>query len=187
MSYETNSKLVKNGDVFVALKGNYHDGHDYINEAIKNGASLVICEKKLDLIVKYKKVKSTHKYLTKVLSKENNKLTRNMKIIGITGTKGKTTTAMIVYDFLKKLKINAAYIGTLGVFYKDEHFDLDNTTPDIMTLNKILKILKENEVTHIVMEVSSHALNEERIKGLYFESAVFTNISQDHLDYQKTI
>ncbi|MBR4230618.1 MAG: UDP-N-acetylmuramoyl-L-alanyl-D-glutamate--2,6-diaminopimelate ligase [Bacilli bacterium] len=187
MSYETNSKLVKNGDVFVALKGNYHDGHDYINEAIKNGASLVICEKKLDLIVKYKKVKSTHKYLTKVLSKENNKLTRNMKIIGITGTKGKTTTAMIVYDFLKKLKINAAYIGTLGVFYKDEHFDLDNTTPDIMTLNKILKILKENEVTHIVMEVSSHALNEERIKGLYFESAVFTNISQDHLDYHKTM
>ena len=187
MSYETNSKLVKNGDVFVALKGNYHDGHDYINEVIKNGASLVICEKKLDLIVKYKKVKSTHKYLTKVLSKENNKLTRNMKIIGITGTKGKTTTAMIVYDFLKKLKINAAYIGTLGVFYKDEHFDLDNTTPDIMTLNKILKILKENEVTHIVMEVSSHALNEERIKGLYFESAVFTNISQDHLDYHKTM
>ena len=187
MSYETNSKLVKNGDVFVALKGNYHDGHDYINEAIKNGASLVICEKKLDLIVKYKKVKSTHKYLTKVLSKENNKLTRNMKIIGITWTKGKTTTAMFVYDFLKKLKINAAYIGTLGVFYKDEHFDLDNTTPDIMTLNKILKILKENEVTHIVMEVSSHALNEERIKGLYFESAVFTNISQDHLDYHKTM
>ena len=187
MSYETNSKFVKNGDIFVALKGNYHDGHDYINEAIKNGASLVICEKKLDLIAKYKKVKSTHKYLTKVLSKENNKLTRNMKIIGITGTKGKTTTAMIVYDFLKKLKINAAYIGTLGVFYKDEHFDLDNTTPDIMTLNKILKILKENEVTHIVMEVSSHALNEERIKGLYFESAVFTNFSQDHLDYHKTM
>lgn len=187
MSYETNSKFVKNGDIFVALKGNYHDGHDYINEAIKNGASLVICEKKLDLIAKYKKVKSTHKYLTKVLSKENNKLTRNMKIIGITGTKGKTTTAMIVYDFLRKLKINAAYIGTLGVFYKDEHFDLDNTTPDIMTLNKILKILKENEVTHIVMEVSSHALNEERIKGLYFESAVFTNFSQDHLDYHKTM
>ena len=62
MSYETNSKFVKNGDIFVALKGNYHDGHDYINEAIKNGASLVICEKKLDLIAKYKKVKSTHKY-----------------------------------------------------------------------------------------------------------------------------
>ena len=187
MSYETNSKFVKNGDIFVALKGHYYDGHDYINEAIKNGASLVICEKKLDLIAKYKKVKSTHKYLTKILSKENNKLTRNMKIIGITGTKGKTTTAMIVYDFLRKLNINAAYIGTLGVFYKDEHFDLDNTTPDIMTLNKILNILKENEVTHIVMEVSSHALNEERIKGLYFESAVFTNFSQDHLDYHKTM
>ena len=187
MSYETNSKFVKNGDIFVALKGHYYDGHDYINEAIKNGASLVICEKKLDLIAKYKKVKSTHKYLTKVLSKENNKLTRNMKIIGITGTKGKTTTAMIVYDFLRKLNINAAYIGTLGVYFKDKHIDLDNTTPDILTLNKIFKTLRDNNITHVVMEVSSHALNEERIKGLYFESAVFTNFSQDHLDYHKTM
>ena len=187
MAYETNSKLVKSGDIFVALKGNYYDGHDFINEAIENGASLIICEKKLDANCKYKRVKSTHNYLTKILSKENNKITRDMKIIGITGTKGKTTTAMIVYDFLKNLKINATYIGTLGVYFKEKHIDLDNTTPDILTLNKIFKTLKDNNITHVVMEVSSHALSQNRIKGLYFESAAFTNFSQDHLDYHKTM
>ena len=187
MSYETNSKLIKKGDIFVALKGHYFDGHDYIDEAIKNGASLIVCERKPNINVKYKRTRSTYNYLTKVMAKENNKLTRGIKIIGITGTKGKTTTAMIIYDFLRKLNINAAYIGTLGVFYKNEHIELDNTTPDILTLNKILKKLKDNNITHIVMEVSSHALSQERIKGIYFENAAFTNFSQDHLDYHKTM
>ena len=187
MAIETNSKLIKQGDTFIAISGNHVDGHDYIDEAIKNGASLIIGEKKRKLDVKYKRVKSTKKYLTKIMAKINNKLTRDIKIIGITGTKGKTTTAMIIYDFLKNMNINAAYIGTMGVLYKDEHIILDNTTPDILTLNKILNTLKDNNITHIVMEISSHSLSEKRIKGLYFESAVFTNFSQDHLDYHKTM
>ena len=188
MAYETNSKYVKPGDIFVALKGYHYDGHDFINEAISNGASLIIGEKKINnLNVKYRRVHNTQEYLTKKLGKENSRITRSFKIIGVTGTKGKTTTSMIIYEFLKNMNINAAYIGTLGVYYLDKHLDLDNTTPDILTLNKIFKTLKNYNITHIVMEVSSHALSLNRIKGIYFDNAIFTNFSQDHLDFHKNM
>ncbi|MBE6155291.1 MAG: UDP-N-acetylmuramoyl-L-alanyl-D-glutamate--2,6-diaminopimelate ligase [Firmicutes bacterium] len=185
MQYETNSKLIKPNDIFIAIKGQHYDGHNFIEEAIKNKASKIIGEDDIKNIKIYKKVKNTKKYLTKVISKENKKLTKNFKIIGITGTKGKSTTAMILYQMLKLLNVNCAYIGTLGLHYKDVKMSLNNTTPDILSLNKILQKLKEENITHIIMEVSSHALCENRIKGLRFYSAAFTNLSQDHLDYHK--
>lgn len=188
MHYETNSKNVKNGDVFVCIKGLHFDGHDFIDEAIKNGASLIIGSKKLKLDnIKYKKVKDPEKYLTKILGKDNKKLTKDIKIIGITGTKGKTTTASIVYNMLIKMGVNAAYIGTLGLYYKDKKEMLDNTTPDILSLNKIFKKLKEENITHVVMEISSHALFYKRINGLTLSVASFTNLSQDHIDFHKTM
>ena len=188
MSYEINSKRIKKGDIFVAIKGQYYDGHDYINEAIRNGAIKIIGEKPIeDVNIPYKKVKSTKKYLTKVIGKENKQLSRNFTIIGITGTKGKTTTSMLVYQLLQKLNIKAAYVGTLGLYFNEKNYSLNNTTPDIITINHILKILKEENISHIVMEVSSHALIEKRINGLKFNIAAFTNLSQDHLDYHKTM
>ncbi len=188
MEYQSDSKLIHKGDIFIALKGQHFDGHQFIEDAINNGASLIIGEEKVHLpTVKYKKVRSTFRYMTKIIGKENNKLTKDFKIIGITGTKGKTTTAMIVYQFLRNLNVNAAYIGTLGVYYQEIHYELNNTTPDIIHLNKIFRELKQNNTTHIVMEVSSHALSQNRIKGLYFETAAFTNFSQDHLDYHQTM
>lgn len=188
MNYETNSKLVKNKDIFVAIKGYHSDGHDYIDEAIKNGASMIIGEKKLKLKnIRYKRVRNTNKYLTKILSKENHKLTKNIKIIGITGTKGKSTTAMIIYQMLNKLNKNVCYIGTLGLYYKDIYKKLDNTTPDILTLNKIFKEIKNENIEYIVMEISSHSLILNRIKGISLTGAIFTNLSQDHLDFHKTM
>ena len=184
MQYETNSNNVKPGDIFVCIKGKHYDGHDFINEAIKNGAIKVITEKK---IKPFKKVKSTEKFLLKKLSKENRLLSKNMKLIGITGTKGKSTTAFITYQFLQNLNVNVCYIGTLGVYYKDKYISLDNTTPDIVTLNKILKVLNKENITHIVMEISSHALSLKRVKGLTLSYAAFTNFSQDHLDYHHTM
>lgn len=183
MQYETNSKLIKPNDIFVALKGTHYDGHKFIDEAIKNGAKKIIGEEDIKGVKCYKKVKSSHSYLTKKLGKENKSLTKNFKIIGITGTKGKSSTAMILYQLLRKLNVNCAYIGTLGLYYKDTIVNLENTTPDILALNKIFKKLNEESITHIIMEVSSHALAQQRINGLTFCAAAFTNLSQDHLDF----
>ena len=188
MQYETNSNYIEPGDIFVAINGEHYDGHDYIEDAINKGATKIIGERNLNYPnIKYKKVKSTTAFLTKVIGKENRKLAKNFKIIGITGTKGKSTTAMIVYQMLKILKKNVAYIGTLGLYYGDKQVYLDNTTPDILTINKLLRQLKEENITYIVMEVSSHALALNRIKGLRFISSAFTNFSQDHLDFHQNM
>lgn len=183
--YETNSKLVKIGDIFVCIKGKYNDGHDFINEALQNGAKLIVSEKKLDKSIPHIKVKNTKTYLTKKVGKLNKKLSQIFTIIGITGTKGKSTTALITYQLLKQLNIKVGYIGTLGLYYLNNKELLENTTPDILTINKILNKFKEEGITHIVMEVSSHSLYEKRIKGLKFKTCAFTNLSQDHLDYHK--
>lgn len=182
MHYETNSKLIKQGDIFIALKGSNYDGHDFIEEALENGAIQVIGERKLN-INNYKKVKSTSKYLTKIISKHNKKLSKMFKIIGITGTKGKTTTAMILFQLLLKMNKKVAYIGTMGVIFDDKYYSTSNTTPDILTINKILSKLKEHNIEYIVMEVSSHSLVEKRIHGLSFYAGAYTNLSHDHLDY----
>lgn len=187
MQFETNSKLVKPNDIFVALKGEHYDGHNFIDEAIKNGAIKVIGENDIKGIKNYRKVKSSKQFLTKMLGKENRKITKDMKIIGITGTKGKSTTAMILYQMLKRLNVNCAYIGTLGLHYKDTTTNLENTTPDILVLNRIFKKLKEENITHIIMEISSHALTESRIKGITLCAAAFTNLSQDHLDFHENM
>lgn len=186
MNYETCSQDIKPGDIFVALKGSYHDGHDYINEALEKGAIKAIGTKKLN-IKNYKKVKDSYKYLVNKVSKQNKELSKDFTIVGITGTKGKSTTAMLTYEILSLLKINCAYIGTLGLYYDNIQEKLDNTTPDIVTINKILKKFKEKGITHIIMEVSSHSLSEKRIKGLNFAVGAFTNLSQDHLDYHQNM
>lgn len=187
MNYQTNSKLVKSGDIFVAIEGLHYDGHDFINEAIERGASAIVTNKKMCVNIKNIVVKDTTKYLNKKLKKINKKLTRNMTIVGITGTKGKTTTAQIIYQMLKNFKINVAYIGTLGFYYNDTVEVLDNTTPDIITLSRIFKTCSENNITHIIMEASAHGLTEKRIAGIHFSYALFTNFSQDHLDYYENM
>ncbi len=187
IKYETNSKLVTSGQIFVALKGHTVDGHDYIEEAIKNGASKVVGEKDLKLDVPYEKVEDTNAYLKEHLVQEYSDIINKLKIIGVTGTNGKTTSCYLIYQMLKKLGKKVAYLGTIGFYYQDEKIELNNTTPDILTLYKLVTKVTLDGAEYLVMEVSSHALSFERLAGFKLTRAAFTNLTEDHLDYHKTM
>jgi len=187
IKYETNSKLVKNGQIFVAIVGNTVDGHNYIEEAIKNGASKVVGEKDLNLVIPYERVEDSKEYLKSALVSEYANEINKLKIIGVTGTNGKTTSCYLTYQMLQKLGVKAAYIGTIGYYQNDKHIELNNTTPDILTLYKLLRDAVNDGIEYLVMEVSSHALSFERVAGLKFSCGAFTNLTEDHLDYHKTM
>lgn len=186
LNIKTDSRKVVKGDTFIALKGNTVDGHDFIDSAIKNGAEKIICEYgKYD--VDTINVSDTHEYLKDYLVNNYSKEFENLKLIGVTGTSGKTTTCFLTYQILNKLGIKTCYIGTIGCYIDNDVVELSNTTPDILELYNLLLTAKEKGCRVIVMEVSSHSLAEERIKGLKFDVCAFTNLSQDHLDYHKTM
>lgn len=186
LNIKTDSRKVVKGDTFIALKGNTVDGHDFIDSAIKNGAEKIICEHgKYD--VDTINVSDTHEYLKNYLVNNYSKEFEDLKLIGVTGTSGKTTTCFLTYQILNKLGIKTCYIGTIGCYIDNDVVELSNTTPDILELYNLLLTAKEKGCKVIVMEVSSHSLAEERIKGLKFDVCAFTNLSQDHLDYHKTM
>lgn len=187
MIYETDSRLIKKGQIFVAIKGHTVDGHDYIDDAIKKGALRIITDRDMDLTIPYQKVKDPEKYLHKVLKEEYSQEFKDLHIIGITGTNGKTTTCYLIYQLLKELGQKVAYIGTIGFYYNDKYQELPNTTPDILYLYKLILEAKKMGMEYIVMEVSSHALSLGRIEGINFDIAGFTNLTQDHLDYHNTM
>ena len=186
LNIKTDSRKVVKGDTFIALKGNTVDGHDFIDSAIKNVAEKIICEHgKYD--VDTINVSDTHEYLKDYLVNNYSKEFEDLKLIGVTGTSGKTTTCFLTYQILNKLGIKTCYIGTIGCYIDNDVVELSNTTPDILELYNLLLTAKEKGCKVIVMEVSSHSLAEERIKGLKFDVCAFTNLSQDHLDFHKTM
>lgn len=187
MKYQIDSRKITKGDIFVALKGNTVDGHDYINEAIKNGASKIISEKDIECSIPIEVVPNTEEYLKEVLKNEYSEKINKLKIIGITGTNGKTTTAYLTYQLLNLFNEQTAYIGTIGYEYKDDVIETENTTPDILTIYSLLLHAIASGCKTVVMEVSSHALAFERIYGLHIDIAAFTNLTEDHLDYHKTM
>lgn len=184
---QINSRLVKPGDTFVAIKGSVVDGHNYIEDAIKNGATTVVVSNKQKYSVKTINVKNTNKYLKDYLVKKYAKEFKDLKIIGLTGTNGKTTTAYMTYQLLRKVGVNVAYIGTIGFYYNDNFEKTLNTTPDILSLYNYLFKAKENGCNIVIVEASSIGLKEGRLAGLKFHAAVFTNLTHDHLDYHKTM
>ncbi len=183
MKIKTDSRKVKKGDTFVALKTLNNDGHVYIEDAIKNGATTIVAEHglyEIDTLI----VKNTKDYLIKTLKEEYYDQIKELKLIGITGTNGKTTECFLTYEALIKLEKKVAYIGTIGFYVNGEKIkDLPNTTPEINEIYEMLLFAKENEVEYVLMEVSSHALSMGRVEGLEFSYAVFTNLTKDHLDY----
>ena len=187
LKYETNSRLVQKGQTFVAIKGYTVDGHDFVDEAIANGAVAVIAEKSVDCNVPVQVVSSSKDELKQRIVEEYAKELKTLKFIGVTGTNGKTTTCYLVYQLLMKLGVNVAELGTLGFYHNEQFTKLKNTTPDILTLYKLLLDAKAKGVECIIMEVSSHALAEERITGLKFDVGAFTNLTQDHLDFHGTM
>ena len=187
LKIKTDSRLVRSKDTFVAIKGNTVDGHDFIEDAIRMGASKIVCEKgeyKVETLV----VKDTKEYLNIYLKENYSHLFSDTKFIGITGTNGKTTTAYLTSQLLTYLGVPNSYIGTIGYFINGEkEGTLSNTTPDILTLyNLIIDSINKGSKA-IVMEVSSHALEENRINGINFDVAAFTNLTEDHLDFHKTM
>lgn len=182
----TNSKEVSLGDVFIAIKGERHDGHDFIEEAIKNGASKVVVEHGT-YEVETIKVDDTKQYLNNFVKEYYLPRIKDLKLIGVTGTNGKTTSCFLLYQMLNKFNMPCAYIGTIGFYLKDNVKTLENTTPDILSLYQMLYECKMNGINYVAMEVSSHSLAQNRIDGLTFDYAVYTNLTQDHLDFHKNM
>lgn len=183
---KTDSRKVVGGDTFVALPGISSDGHDYIETAIENGATKIIAqhgEYKVPTVI----VPDTRVYLNDLLKQEYGYVINDMKIIGITGTNGKTTSCFLTYQILNKLGIKCAYIGTIGFYLKDKVRNLPNTSVDIADLYGLLVEAYENDYKYVCLEVSSQGLSMDRFKTISFDIAAFTNLTQDHLDYHKTM
>jgi len=179
------SRKVLKGDTFIALK-KVNDGHDYVKDAIKNGASRVIVERGL-YDVETVIVNDTHKYLVDYLKLNYYDKIKDLKLIGMTGTNGKTTTCYLLYQALNKAGFKTAYIGTIGFYMDNKIKDLNNTTPDILEMYELLLECVDNNIEYVVMEASSQALDMHRLDGLEFTYGIFSNLTQDHLDYHKNM
>ena len=185
--YESDSRKIEKGQTFIALKGLTVDGHDFIDAAIKNGASKIICEHDIDYDIDYEIVPNTEEWMKNTLKKEYGNYIDKLTLIGVTGTNGKTTSCYLTYQMLLSLGVNSAYIGTIGYHHKDETIELNNTTPDVLTIYKLLYHAYESGCKAVVMEVSSQALSYDRLFGINYSIISFTNLTEDHLDYHKTM
>ena len=186
MNIKIDSRKVKNGDTFIALRGINNDGHKYVNESIENGATAVIVEEG-NYLVNTILVKDTKEYLKEYLENNYYDEIKKLKLIGMTGTNGKTTTCYLIYQALNKLNMKCAYIGTLGFYLIDEERTLNNTTPSLYDLYEMLLECVEKGYEYVVMEVSSQGLSTGRVDTLIFDYVIFSNLTQDHLDYHGTI
>jgi murE/murF fusion protein len=184
----SNSKEVKKNYIFFAIKGNKNNGEKFIQDAIKKGASVIICSQECKIKnknINIIKAKNVRNLLSKVASKFYKLKPKN--IIAVTGTNGKTSVADLFYQILRINKIPAATIGTLGIKYNDRIIKSDLTSPDTINLHKYLYFLKKKKINNVIIEASSHGLDQKRLQHLNFKGAIFTNFSQDHLDYHKNM
>lgn len=187
---EYNSKKIELNDVFVAIKGFSDDGTKYIEDAIISGAKAVILEEDTNYDVGDKevtiiKVKDTRCALAKISARYYSYPASKLRIIGVTGTKGKTTTCFMIRDIMLAAKKKIGMIGTIYNTYGDTKIESYRTTPESLDLQKLLKDMVDAGMEYVVMEVSSHALELHRVDGIKFEIGVFTNLSREHLDFHK--
>jgi UDP-N-acetylmuramoyl-L-alanyl-D-glutamate--2,6-diaminopimelate ligase len=184
-----NSKTTKQGNIFVCLVGEHSNGHDYFKSAIQNGAKAFLTEKKLDTNLPQIIVNSTRHQIAPISANFYNNPSKTLNLIGITGTNGKTTVTHLIQKISEEKNKNCALIGTLG--YKlssdDDYKDEKHTTPQAPELQATLNLIKEKGIKNVVMEVSSHALEQNRVGGCIFKGAILTNLTQDHLDYHITM
>ena len=186
------SRDVTPGTVFVALRGPLQDGHRYIDEAVKRKASAVILE---DGSLKplagtsalFILVKDSKEALSKIAGNFFGRPYQRIKCVGITGTNGKTTVSYLVKSVLNAADIKCGLIGTIGYKVLEENLKTNNTTPGVLELHELMSNMVQAGDSYVVLEVSSHALDQERVKGIIFRSAIFTNLTQDHLDYHRTM
>ena len=185
-----NSKTTKKGDIFVCLVGEHTDGHEYAKSAIENGAVALLVERELDVKVPQVVVSSTRHKIADIADRFYSSPSEGLNLIGITGTNGKTTVTHLIQKIFEENHQKCAVIGTLG--YKlssdGEYRDAKHTTPQAPELQATLRMIKDVEkIDNVVMEVSSHALDQNRVGGCRFNGSVLTNLTQDHLDYHITM
>ena len=188
INIKIDSRKVVEGDTFVAIRGNTVDGHNFIPQVVEKGAKCVVVDHKVDVDVEQIIVEDTQEWLNEHIAATYSDAVNEMNIVGITGTNGKTTTAYLTYQLLNELGSKTAYIGTIGYYVPGcEKIELPNTTPNILDLYDLILSAKEKGCKNLIMEVSSHALHQSRVRGLKFKVGAFTNLTQDHLDYHKTM
>lgn len=184
-----NSKTTKSGDIFVCLVGEHSDGHEYFKSAVEAGARAFMVEKEIDCHLPQVIVKSTRRQIADIAVKFYNHPSKQLNLIGVTGTNGKTTVTHLVQKILETKDEKCALIGTLG--YKlssdDDYKEAKHTTPQAPELQAVLEKIRKNGIKNVIMEVSSHALEQNRVGGCVFKGAVLTNLTQDHLDYHITM
>ncbi|MDA9106577.1 UDP-N-acetylmuramoyl-L-alanyl-D-glutamate--2,6-diaminopimelate ligase [Flavobacteriaceae bacterium] len=186
---EFNSNKISKNDLFIAIKGNRVDGNMYISDAIENGAKIILSEDlvtKLTKDVTYVIVRDSRAALAIISSNYYDNPTSKFKLIGVTGTNGKTTTTTLMYQLFLLLNSKVGLISTNKILINNNIIESTHTTPDPLSLNKIFSRMVEDGVEFCFMEVSSHAIDQKRIHGLCFDVGVFTNLSHDHLDYHNS-
>jgi UDP-N-acetylmuramoyl-L-alanyl-D-glutamate--2,6-diaminopimelate ligase len=184
-TFSQDSRTVKEHSVFIAVKGTQVDGHQFIDEAIKNGASIIICEGniKCDDRACFMQVEDTRSLVGPIAQEFEDNPSQKLKIIGITGTNGKTTVATLTYQILRALGERPSLLSTVAKHIGADVLDSRLTTEDPIELANDMRRMVEADSSHLVMEVSSHALDQKRVEGVHFNVAAFTNLSHDHLDY----
>ena len=184
-----NSKTVKRGYLFVAVKGTVTDGHKYIDNAVKQGAAAVVCNKfplNIEKNVTYVKVKDTSYALGNIASNFYDNPSEQLKLVGVTGTNGKTTVVTLLHKLFMALGYKTGLLSTVVNKINNRNVESTHTTPDAVSLNALLRQMVDAGCDYAFMEVSSHAIVQQRIAGLTFAGGVFTNLTHDHLDYHKT-
>ena len=186
---EFDSRKIELNDVFVAIRGTLSDGHDYIEKALSLGAVAVICEEFPSVIVNgvtYIKVKDSNEALAFLAANFYENPSENIRLVGVTGTNGKTTIASLLYQLFKKAGYKVGLLSTVKIMVDNQEFKATHTTPDSLTINKYLDLMVQEGCEFCFMEVSSHGIHQKRTEALHFTGGVFTNLSHDHLDYHNT-
>ncbi len=186
---EFDSRKIQENDVFVAIRGTVSNGHDFIEKAINFGATVIVCDILPSLIitgVTYIQVKDANSALAFLASNYYQNPSANLKLVGITGTNGKTTIASLLYQLFKKAGYKVGLISTVKIMVDDTEYKATHTTPDSLTINYYLAEMNAVGVEYCFMEVSSHGIHQKRAEGLHFAGGIFTNLSHDHLDYHPT-
>lgn len=186
---EFDSRKVSKDDVFVAIKGSLSDGHQFIDKAISLGATAVVCEDLPASLVEnitYVKVQNSNQALAYLSANYYDNPSQKLKLVGITGTNGKTTIASLLYQMFKKAGYKVGLLSTVKIMVDELEYKATHTTPDSLTINKYLEEMVEIGCEFCFMEVSSHGIHQKRTESLHFEGGVFTNLSHDHLDYHET-
>ncbi|WP_299885477.1 UDP-N-acetylmuramoyl-L-alanyl-D-glutamate--2,6-diaminopimelate ligase [uncultured Lacinutrix sp.] len=184
-----NSRNIAVSDLFVAIKGTAVDGHDYIEKAVRQGAIAIVCEflpKTLKEGISYIVVENSSSALAIMASNFYGNPSKNLKLVGVTGTNGKTTIATLLFQLFKKAGYKVGLLSTVVIKVDNKDYKATHTTPDSLTINRYLKEMNDEGVEFCFMEVSSHGIHQKRTEGLDFKGGIFTNLTHDHLDYHDT-